>query len=307
MRNWPPALIAHLQQPVTTTCRLLKITLYDGRVYGMTTLDRDVVYQGVTYSAYTGVDPSVIATDSGLSVDNGEGYSLLAEEHGDGITRRMIAAGELDDAQWVMMMVNWADLSMGHGILDSGDIGNVTVEQRQAYTVELVSYVMRLRQPIGTLDSRTCRATFGNPSEGQYGCGVDASTLWQTGTVAVVSADEPSRVFAATGISFPVAPVPGRLQWLTGGNSARNRLYQIEAYVGVFGLINLLEQTPYPVQAGDTFRIRQDCDKTMANCKLYGNLLNFKGEPYIPVGDGLETGTPNAQIQGGVLGSEVID
>lgn len=306
MRNWPPALIAHLQLPVTTTCRLLKITLHDGRVYGMTTLDRDVIYQGVTYSAYTGLDPSVIATDSGLSVDNGEGYSLLAEEPGNGITRRMIAAGELDDAQWVMMLVNWADLSMGHGVLDSGDIGEVKIEQRQAYTIELVSYVMRLRQPIGGLDSRTCRATFGNPAAGQLGCGVNAGALWRAGIVTGVSTSEPRRVFADSARLITPQPIPGRVQWLTGQNAARNRLYQVEAYSSASGTIALIEALPYDVQPGDTFRIRPDCAKTLAACKSYGNVLNMKAEPYIPVGDGLETGTPRAQVPGGVLGSEVI-
>ena len=307
MRNWPTALIAHLQQDVTTTCKLLKITLYDGRVYGVTTLDRDVVYQGVTYSAYTGVDPSVIATDSGLSVDNGEGFSLLADSSGEGITLRMIDAGELDDAQWRMMLVNWADLSMGHGLLDAGDVGNVTTEQRAAYSVELVSYVMRLRQPIGGLDSRTCRATFGNPREGQLGCGVNAEALWQAGTVTGVSTSEPRRVFADSTLLITPQPIPGRVQWLTGQNAARNRLYQVEAYSSVSGTIALIEALPYDVQPGDTFRIRPDCAKTLAACKSYGNVLDMKAEPYIPVGDGLETGTPNSQIPGGVLGSEVID
>lgn len=307
MRNWPAALIAHLQLPVTTTCRLLKIKLHDGRVYGMTTLDRDVIYQGVTYSAYTGVDPSVIATDSGLSVDNGEGFSLLADQSAEGITRQMIAAGELDDAQWVMMLVNWADLSMGHGVLDSGDVGNVTIEQRQAYTVELVSYVMRLRQPIGGIDSRTCRATFGNPAEGQLGCGIDAEALWQNGTVTGVSDSEPRSVFADSSLLITPAPIPGRVQWLTGANSGRNRLYQVEGYSSTSGTVAMIEPAPYPIQVGDTFRIRPDCAKTLAACQAYGNLLNMKAEPYIPVGDGLETATPGGQVPGGVLGSEVID
>lgn len=306
MRNWPPALIAHLQQPVTTVCRLLRVQLYDGRVYGMTTLDRDVEYQGLTYSAFTGVDPSVIATDSGLSVDNGEGYSLLSDTPTRGITRQMVDAGELDDAQWRMMLVNWADLSMGHGLLDSGDVGNIKVE-KNACVLELVSYVIRLRQPIGGLDSRTCRATFGNPAAGQLGCGVNADALWISGTVTGVSTDEPRRVFADSTLLIDPAPIPGRVQWLTGMNAARNRLYQVEATSLVSGTIAMIEPAPYPIQVGDTFRVRPDCAKTLAACKSYGNVLNMKAEPFIPVGDGLETSTPSAQIPGGVLGSEVID
>lgn len=273
----------------------------------MTSLDRDVVYQGVTYKASNGINTSVIATDTGLAVDNGEAYSLFSAANGGGITLRMINAGEIDDAQWQMMLVNWADLSMGHGLMDVGDIGAIKSEQRAAYSVELVSYVIRLRQPIGTLDSRTCRATFGNPAEGQYGCGVNADAFWQYGTITGVNPDEPRRVFADSGLLISPQPIPGRVQWLTGNNASRNRLYQIEAYSVVSGTVALIEPAPYDIEPGDTFRIRPDCDKTLADCTKYGNVLNMKAEPYIPVGDGLETSTPRSQVPGGVLGSEVID
>lgn len=307
MRHVPAALLAHLQQSVTTTCRLLRITLHDETVIGLTTLDRDVQYQGITYSSANGVDASVIATDAGLSIDNGESFSLFAADSGVGITEQMIDAGELDDATWRMMLVNWADLSMGHMLLDAGDIGTIKTENGDAYTAELVSYAMRLKQPIGTLDSRTCRATFGNPQNGQLGCGINAEALWQTGTITGVSASEPRRVFADSGLLLSPAPIPGRVQWLTGANAGRNRLYQVEGYSDVSGTIALIEPTPYDVAPGDTFRIRPDCDKTLSGCTAYGNVLNMKGEPYIPVGDGLETSTPNAQIPGGVMGSEVVD
>ena len=141
-RNIPPALLAHLQQNVTTTCRLLRITLNDGRVFGLTTLDREVEYLGVTYSAVNGFDPSITATDTGLSVDNAEAYALLSADV-PGITVEMVAAGELDDAQWQMMLINWADLSMGHMIIDAGDVGEVNTEDGVVFMPELLSYAMR--------------------------------------------------------------------------------------------------------------------------------------------------------------------
>ena len=122
MRHRPPALLAHLQQPVTTICRLLRILLSDGRVFGVTTLDRDVTYQGLTYSALNGFDTSIIATDTGLSVDNAEATALVSATV-DGITAAMAAAGELDNASWELYIVNWADLTMGHIVLDAGDLG----------------------------------------------------------------------------------------------------------------------------------------------------------------------------------------
>lgn len=289
MRYIPPALRAHLQQDVTTTCKLLRLELQDGRVFGMTTLDADVFYQGVLYRSQTGADPSVIATDTGLSVDNAESMTLAANSSLTGITVTGANAGDLDDATWQMLLVNYRDLSMGHMILDAGDVGNVTVTEDMSVTIELISFVMRLRQRIGTLDSRTCRAVFGNPAKGQLGCGVNANAYWVTATVTGVDQDEPQRLFSSVGLSLPVHPVPGRVQWLTGDNSSRVRLYQLEAFLSSSGTIALLEDTYYPIRVGDQFRIRQDCDKLWTTCKnRYGNLINFKGEPYIPSGDGVE-------------------
>lgn len=209
MRYVNAALKAHLQQDVTTTCKLLRLELQDGRVYGMTTLDKDVLYDGVLYRSQTGINPSVIATDTGLSVDNAEGLSLVADTDSVGLTVQMINAGELDDAQWQMLLVNYRDLTMGHLIVDAGDTGRVTVENEMSATVELISFAMRLRQKIGTLDSRTCRATFGAPAEGQLGCGVDADALWVNATVTGVDPEEPRRLFSSDGLSLPVHPVPG--------------------------------------------------------------------------------------------------
>ncbi len=304
MRSIPPALFAHLQQPVTTTCRLLRITLADGRQFGMTTLDRAVTYQGVGYSAINGIDTSIIATDTGLSVDNAEATALLSSDI-DGITVQMAMAGELDDAQWEMLLINWADHSMGHIVIDAGDIGEVRVVDDTVYIPELLSYAMRLQQSIGHVWSRRCRATFGTEANSQTGCGVDAESMWVSGEVTGVG-DEPTRVFADSSLSLTPAPVPGRLRWLTGPN-ASNRLYQVEAYSAVSGTIALLEPVPFPIADGHTFEIRRDCNKSPSNCISYGNLINYKGEPFIPVGDGLETMTPSAQVFGGLSGSAIVD
>ena len=305
MRKIPPALLAHLQQPVTTTCRLLLITLRTGLQFGLTTLDRNIDYQGVIYSAIDGFDSSVIATDTGLSVDNAEARALVSATV-NGITAEMALRGDLDDAQWVLMLVNWADLSMGHMVLDAGDIGEVKVVDGAIYAPELLSYAMRLRQSIGDVWSRRCRAEFGSANEGQHGCGVDASALWVAGTVTGVSQGDPFRVFADSSISIDPAPMPGRVQWLTG-NNASGRLWQLEAFSAESGTVALMEAMTFAVEEGDTFRIRRDCNKSPSHCIEYGNLINYKGEPFIPVGDGLETQTPSAQVFGGLSGSEIID
>jgi uncharacterized phage protein (TIGR02218 family) len=306
VRRIPAALQAHLQSETVTVCRLLKITLSDGRVFGVTTLDRDVVYMGLTYSALNGFDTSIIATDTGLSVDNAEATALVSATV-NGITAAMALRGELDNATWELYLVNWADLTMGHVVLDAGDLGEVTVVDGMTYIPELLSYAMRLRQAIGHVWSRRCRAEFGTPAEGHTGCGVDAESLWMPGVVTGVDPDDPFRVFADSSLTgLDPEPAPGRVRWLTGNNTSQ-RLRQIEAYGDATGTIALFEPLLFPVQVGDTFEIRRDCNKSPSHCIGYGNLINYKGEPFIPVGDGLETMTPSAQVFGGLSGSEIID
>lgn len=292
MRNISTALQAHLEQDTTTTCRLLKITLTTGVSYGLTTLDRDVVYQGVTYSAANGFDPSNISSNTGYDVDNAEGYGLIS---GDvpGITLQMAKAGALDDAKWMMMLVNWNDLSMGHVIIDAGDIGEVTVTDNAVFAPELLSYTMRLRQAIGHVDQRKCRAVFGTSPNQQTGCGVNSDVMWVAGSVTAINSEQ-NRVFACSSLIGATIYYPGRIKWTSGDNSS-TRVYQIEYYDNTTGTIGLFEPVPFNIDIGDQFTIRQDCDKTVANCKYYNNFLNYKGEPHIPVGDGVEASTPSAQ------------
>lgn len=290
-RTVPTALQTHLDGAVTTTCRLLRIQLRDGRVFGVTSLDADVTYNdgrgSITYSANQGVDPSALSSDSDLSVSNAEAQSLLVTT-GSGITEAMIEAGELRDAEWTLYLVNYRNLANGHAILGAGDVGEVTKRWGLVWMPELLSYSVRLRQPIGTHWSRTCRAIFGSAAEGQTGCGVAADTLWVSGTVSGVGA-ETDRVF--TGSVVAGAFVPGRVEWVSGQNVGRIGI--IDSFTA--GTATLANAMPYPIVNGNTYRIRPDCARTWAACTAYGNQLNFKGEPLIPSGDAASVSTPGAQ------------
>lgn len=307
MRTMSTALAAHLQQTSTTTARLLKIKLKSGIVYGICTLDRAISYNDgsgdglIRYVATSGFDPSTFSADSGYSVNNAEAMALISEEI-DCITEEMVNAGALEDAQWVCYLVNFMDLSMGHLTLDAGDLGEVTTSHGLLWVPELLSYVTRLKQPIGMVDSTTCRAIFGSPSDSQTGCGVDVTPLWETGTVQSVGA-ESNRVFIGDNVTISGNPIPypGRVQFLTGANAGRELSTEQIDNTTVY----LSDTTPYPIEAGDTYRIRPDCLKryTQDCIGVWNNGVNFKGEPHIPVGDAQAVQVPNARRPRSVWGS----
>jgi uncharacterized phage protein (TIGR02218 family) len=305
-RTVPPTLQAHLDGAATTTCRLLKFKTKSGAVFGLTTLDIDLEYDDgtgdgpITYVATNGFDPSAIAADLGYSVGNSEGYTLISDQV-PGVTAEMIRAGELDDATWVCYLVNFRSLGNSpgneHVILDAGDVGQIRVKNGVVWMPELLSYVMRLKQPIGGVWSRTCRAIFGSPPASPTGCGIDTTALWTSGTVQEVGL-ETDRTFTGDFVTtLPAVNYPARVQFLTGANAGRE--YATEEVDGL--AVSLIETTAYPMAPGDTYRMRQDCGKRYdEDCiAIWANGPNFKGEPHIPVGDAVQGQTPAAQLPGG--------
>lgn len=304
-RRINPALYNHLQGQVTTVCELLRLRLLDGRLFGITSLDTDLFYDNMWWRAITGFDSSIIKTDTDLSVDNSEAIMLLFETlHLEGLTIDEVASGVLDDARYEFFLINYEDLSQAL-LLDAGDVGEVNVKNKRVATLELLSFAVRLRQVIGGVDSVRCRAVFGSPPSSQLGCGVNADLLWKNATVTGVG-DERRRIFADSSIPLATVPLTGRVQFTSGRNRSP-RLYQVEGYSSTSGTVALIESTPYDIQVGDTFKIRPDCNKLPDDCKRYLNFINYKGEPYIPVADGLEGATPNAQLAGGVTGGAIIE
>lgn len=305
-RRINPDLFAHLQGQVTTICELLRLRLVDGRLFGITSLDRDIFYDNMWFRAITGLDTSIIKTDTDLSIDNSEATTLLFEAlHQDGLTIDEVASGVLDDGRYEFFILNYNDTSQAHK-LDAGDIGEVKVTNKRVATMELLSYAVRLRQSIGGVDSIRCRAVFGSYPNSQTGCGVNAEALWVDGVVTGLG-DEKRRVFADSSVPLPTVPLTARIQFTSGRNKSP-RLYQVEAYSAVSGTVAMIESAPYDIEIGDTFKIRQDCNKLPDDCKRYSNFINYKGEAFIPVADGLEGATPNAQLSGGVTGgAEIVE
>ena len=195
-RNIPPALAAHLKQPATTICFLLKIMPKRPGVatFGLTTLDADRTYDdgtgALTYRAKRGYTAFDLDTRSDLSVDSSEASGLLAEYPADGVTAEGIARGDYDGARFVQYLVNYEDLTMGHVILNAGQVGQVTMIDDLTCKLELRSLTQILKQnSIVELTSITCRAKFGDER-------CKMPLIWFGGTVATVGA-EVDRVFTA--------------------------------------------------------------------------------------------------------------
>lgn len=300
MRQIPIALQQNLDGDVQYIARCIRFRLKSGEVMGFAMWDADITYDHgdgfgpTTYSAAQGIDQSMVESDISYSIANSEGRVLAASDFLNGLTVEMVEAGVLDDAEWDCFILDWRNPVTGSAmILDAGDVGEVRTEDGLVIIPELLSYSMRLKQPVGHYWQRPCRAIFGTPANSQTGCGVDADALWESAEVQSVAAEN-NRTFTGEGTAY----FPGRVIFTSGQN--QGKVYSVESVSG--STITLAQTTPYAITAGDEYDHRPDCTKWpdgALGCKSYENFLNYKGEHLIPVGDGAAGSTPGAQLPGG--------
>jgi hypothetical protein len=78
----------------------------------------------------------------------------------------------------------------------------------------------------------------------------------------------------------------GVLTWEAGSNAGRS--IEVKAWAQSTGQIELFLPMGYAIGIGDVFRIHPGCDKRLDTCiDRFANVLNFRGEPYVPGQDAL--------------------
>ncbi len=200
MKSVSTALKDHLAGETMSLATLWKVTRKDGQVFGFTTHDEDIVYDGVTYAASTGYTPSAIETKSDMSVGN---MQITAFLDSDAITDNDIRANLYDDADVEIRVVNWADLTMGDLKLSKGSLGVISMSNG-LLTAELRGLTQRLQQVVGNTYGPTCRAELF--SDGitigvgdHYLCRLNRGDYVQNGTVA--SCPDRSHIIPGAGLT----------------------------------------------------------------------------------------------------------
>jgi uncharacterized phage protein (TIGR02218 family) len=264
---------AHLQQSETTIATCCKVTRKDTAVYGFTTCDHDIPFEGVTYLADTGVNASEFASKAALNVDNLEIIGGLDSES---ITEVDLLAGLWDKASVEFFIVNYMDLTMGRLILQGGTLGEVSTTDH-GFTAELRGLMQVFQENFGRAYLPTCDADYGDAR-----CGHDPTTLTYGEVIgAVVTTPSTQRQFTASGLLADATWYDnGKVLWTLGLNTGVISEVKTHATGGV---ITLQLPTPYEIVADDEFTITVGCDKTATVCKVkFANKVNFRGFDKIP-------------------------
>jgi uncharacterized phage protein (TIGR02218 family) len=273
----PPALQAKLDAGVTTLARCWIVTRNDGVVQGFTDHDEDIVVNGVTCRAASGLTASEATQQLGLAVTGTEISGALADE---ALTEADLAAGRYDGAAVEIWLVDWSEPSLNVK-LRAGVLGEVR-RAGAAFTAELRGLAHRFAEESGRLYTKTCNADLGDAR-----CTVDLTTpeMRGSGSIAALTA---ASAFRAGGLGAYADGwfTAGRLSW-TGGANAGLAVEVKTHRVGADGVtIELWQAMPEPLAVGDAFIVTAGCDKHFDTCVAkFANAVNFRGFPHIPGND----------------------
>jgi uncharacterized phage protein (TIGR02218 family) len=273
MKAATAALAQHLTGEVTTLATCWRVTRRDGVEFFFTDHDQNIAFDGQVYLARTGYSRTAIANDSSMAVDNLDVDGVFDAET---ITEHDMRAGKFDYAEVRVFLVNWADPAMGALKMRRGWFGEVILTEQGAFRTELRGMVQALQQRIGEIYSPECRADLGDAR-----CKVDLSAFTRTGTVTSTT---DRAVFFAT---LDGAPTPdgwfngGALTFSSGANAGRTS--EVKSWTASSGRFELFLAVGYSIAIGDSFTVYPGCDKRLDTCiGRFGNVLNFRGEPYVP-------------------------
>lgn len=262
--------------PLTSMAFCWRLERADGAGLGLTSSDRDVEHDGVTYRSAPGVTPGAITRSLGLEPDSGEVAGVLS---GDALDEADLAAGRWDGAAVSLVAMDWAWPSEEPIALLAGELGEIAVEG-SGFSAELRGAAARLNKTPCPSTSPECRATFGDKS-----CRVDLAGRALRATV--LSAHDNVVV-----LDRPVEDrfLFGRMRYLAGASCGL-----ASAILAVSGTeVSLRDRPRMPVEVGTVVQLLEGCDKRFETCvSRFQNGINFRGEPHLP-GTDLLTRYPGA-------------
>ncbi len=273
------ALTDHLKTCATTVCRAWSVERRDGVVLGFTDHDLPLSFDGIAFSASSGLSAKALQQTTGLSVDNSEAVGMLSDES---IREADIRAGLFDGAKVLIWLVNWADVSVRR-LIFRGTLGEMEREGAQ-FRVELRGLSEDLNAPSGRVYQSGCDAVLGDTR-----CGVDLDDPAFHAEADILSIDG--------GVKFVLPELSshedgwffrGRIRVLDGAGAGAVGIIKRDRSSTAGRLIETWEYLSAGVSVGDRVRLEAGCDKARETCReKFQNFSNFRGFPDVPGEDWL--------------------
>lgn len=284
MKTLSPEFDAALRLGVGTFATCWRLTRPDGRVFGFTDHDRDLVFDGVTHAASTGFTTTEATAHADLSIG---GLEIEGALQSAAIDVAEVEAGLWDGAGVEIDLVDWTDpsrrLTFRRGVL--GEIARAD----GAFTAEVRSLAHRLDETGGRLFQHRCDAELGDAR-----CGVVVTER----SASVAALIDAHRLRVAGLDAAALGDFDRGLLRVTGG-AADGFVSEIRFHGsdGVGVVLDLWLPIAAALAVGDALAVTPGCDRRWETCRdRFANASAFRGFPHIPGNDFLVASAASSAV-----------
>lgn len=258
-----------LREEVVTLAWCWRLSRRDGLCLGLTSHDRDLIWDGLLYRAAPGMRPSALEAHDRLDVST---MDLEGAINSEAIGADDLDAGRWDGAAMALYVTDWTAPAAAPVLMAEGVLG--AIERRGGvFSAELQGVMRALDKPVCPATSPSCRANLGDRA-----CRVNLLPLTHHRVVTAVDGAEVTLNAAVTAGKLAY----GRLWWLDGPNCGVETPIAVQSG----GKLILAEPPPLLMSLPQPVRLIEGCDKQLSSCNSrFGNALNFRGEAHLPGND----------------------
>lgn len=284
-RSIPSELLSKIQESTTSLCCCVVLTLASGEVFRYSSAIRSIVVGGHSYEPSSAILPTAARIQAGSSIDNVDISAAIATS----FSAPQLQAGILSGAAIDIFIVDQLEPELGEIPIINGYVGQLSYDQTQ-FTVSVLGLLARLSQFTGSVVKQTCNCR----RLGDARCGVDIDGLTETG-FSVKCSGTVSGVISAARFSASLAPpeaypanhfAEGIIEWTSGDLTGTESEIKLSTANGAEIELQLIPSAP--IATGWSFHLVAGCDGKRETCRdKFGNILNFRGFPDLPLNDAL--------------------
>lgn len=267
----------------------------DVTTIGLTSNTRDMTlpgHSGITFKSAAGMMPS----NAQQAINDQTTLEMTGIYTDDLFKREDVLGGKWENARIEIFVASWENVNLGELVIFRGFLGEVK-DFGVFFTAEGRGLSSKLSQDVGWVTQRTCRVKKFRDSQ----CGHTASTVTigartydivQTDlTLKSPYSDGRYALFFDAGVMNNGDLIPlnlfanGTVTCTAGANEGISREISksFECFsASSFVLMNLKRPFPFDIASTDEFTVTMGCNRTLEECQKYSNVINFRGEPFVP-------------------------
>lgn len=270
--------------------KLWTITRTDSTVLYFTNHDREIIYDGNTYTPAGGFDGSADRLDGGLREHNKTAKGLITSDR---ITIEDCMGGVYEDAVVTESSIDWRYPWAGVIYTRKWWVDRVKFDG-EIFEAEMAGPSRNLRNQVGDIWARTCRHRLGEfDATTLIGCTVDTSLYTTTSVDILGTLDTNKRMVFVVDPATLSSPADGYFDdgeviFTSGANSGRTA--PIKSWTSADSKIVLQVEMPFEIAAGDVCSLVAGCNRTFVDCRdKFNNVVEFGGSRFQPFTDRMLT------------------